>query len=117
MDRQLHHISIDWGEIIRPLPKPEIYPAENQSIQKSKCDKQLGRLKLRRQVVKRNSMELWLTLTVLVHRRHETFGQATCPALVAMRLVHRAAAFQVTGGLARVDPVAMDAALEETGTT
>ena len=43
----------------------------------------------------------------------EAFGQATRSALVPVRLVDGAAALQFARRLARVDPVPVDAALEE----
>ena len=57
------------------------------------------------------------TLTVSVHGGLEALFEPACPALVPVRLVDGAAALVVALGLARVDPVPMDAPLEESRAT
>lgn len=52
-------------------------------------------------------------LTVLVHLSPVTLVKPTRAALVAMRLVNWTLAVQFALRLARVDAIAMDAALEE----
>lgn len=55
-------------------------------------------------------------LTILIHGRLKALGQATGATLIAMCLIHRAATLEVTCGLAGVNAIAMNAALEEART-
>ena len=54
-----------------------------------------------------------IRLTVSVHGRLEALFEPASPALVPVRLVDGAAALVVALRLARVDPVPVDAPLEE----
>lgn len=58
-------------------------------------------------------MGFFFYYTVFVHVGGEAFVQAAGAALIAVRLVDRARVFQLALCLARVDSVAVDAALEE----
>ena len=52
-------------------------------------------------------------LTVLVHGRLEALGKPAGTALVTVGLIYWTAALQLTGRLARVHPIPVDAAFEE----
>lgn len=56
-------------------------------------------------------------LTIFIHGRLEAFGQAAGAALIPMRLIYWAASLQVSSCLARINAVAMNAALEKARTT
>lgn len=64
----------------------------------------------------RGRVEFRVSLTILIHGRLKTFGQATGATLIAMCLVHRAATLEITCRFAGVNAIAMNAALEETRT-
>ena len=57
------------------------------------------------------------TLTVFVHVGREALVQSTCPALIAMGFVDRAAIFQIALRFASVHSIPVDGTFEEPGTT
>lgn len=56
-------------------------------------------------------------LTVFIHGRLKALGQSAGSTLIPMRFVDGASSFQVSRCLARVNPIPMDAPLEEARTT
>lgn len=52
-------------------------------------------------------------LTILIHGRVEALGQATSPTLIAMRFIYGTSSLQFACRLARINPIPVDAPLEE----